>query len=217
MEFVQKVKEIAEKIPKMYYLPIGVGCIGLILFVYGIGFSLVSNRSVKNSDFVDFSQETPTPGTNFVQNSPKIEIDVEGAVVSPGVYSVSESARVQDALVAAGGLSASADRAYVAQHINLAAKITDGGKLYIPKIGETPVAQNTTETTESTTVLGSDSSTININSATADQLDSLPGIGTVTAGKIISGRPYSSVQDLLTKQIVGQKEFDKIKDLVVAQ
>ena len=217
MDFVEKVKEIVQKIPKTYYIPLFVGCMGLILFVGGIVLSVVKSSSVKNSDFIDFSQETPTPGTKLLENSPKIQIDVEGAVVSPGVYSVSQTGRVQDALIAAGGLAATADRQYVAQHINLAAKISDGAKLYIPKIGEVSVVQNANTTTDSTTVLGDNSSTININTATSDQLDSLPGVGAVTAGKIISGRPYNSVQDLLSRGIVGQKEFDKIKDLVTAQ
>jgi len=62
------------------------------------------------------------------------------------------------------------------------------------------------------TVAGS--STVNINQASAEELDALPGIGPVTAQKIISNRPYQSAQDLLEKKVVGQSEFTKIKDEV---
>ena len=57
---------------------------------------------------------------------------------------------------------------------------------------------------------------IDVNSASKDQLATLPGIGDVTAQKIIDGRPYTSKRDLLTKKIVGQKEYDKIKDSIIA-
>jgi competence protein ComEA len=112
-------------------------------------------------------------------------------------------------LVVSGGLSAKADRDYVAKNINLAQKITDGGKIYIPFAGETiPPVNNATGNTQASGAL------ININTASEQELDSLPGIGPVTAAKIINSRPYGSVNELLDKKIVGSKVFTDIKNKI---
>lgn len=219
MEIAEIGQEILQKIPKQYYLPLGAGCIGLILFVYGIGVMVINNQPREKSQFYNFSQDKPTGIQVQTATQNTIVIDVEGAVTNPGVFHVSAEGRVEDALIAAGGLSGSADRQWVAQHVNLAAKISDGMKIYIPQNGE---AASTTGQALGGINSGTDVSSLtnaasDINSASADQLDSLPGIGPVTAQKIIAGRPYSSIDDLLTKQVVTQKVFDKIKELIIAQ
>jgi len=136
----------------------------------------------------------------------KILVDVSGAVVNPGMYKLKGGSRVQDALVMAGGFSESADREYVAQYLNLAQKLTDGVKLYIPK--ENQGAK------ERVAGVQNQSGLININTASESELDSLPAIGMVTAGKIVEGRPYQDIGDLVSKKVVGQKTYDKIKDLI---
>lgn len=218
MEALQKIEEILKKIPRQYYLPIIVGCIGLMLLGYGIWVIQQSTGSRENSDFYDFSQPQNIPKSVAISPA-TIAIDVEGAVASPGVYNISENARVQDALIAAGGLSGNSDREWVAKNINLAAKITDGTKIYIPSVGEMNGAQNTVGAgvSNASGVLGSSSQQININTASVSDLDSLPGVGDVTANKIISGRPYSSIQDLLDKKIVSAKVFREIQSLILAQ
>lgn len=128
----------------------------------------------------------------------KIAIDVAGAVLKPGVYKLASDARIQDGLVAAGGISEDADRAWIDRYINLAAKVADGTKIYIPFKGENMV--------------GNTSSTININSASQSGLESLSGIGPVAAEKIIANRPYGAIDELLTKKVVGKSVFEKIKD-----
>lgn len=142
-----------------------------------------------------------------------IKIDVGGAVLKPGVYELPADARIQDVLVAAGGLSPDADRQYIEKAVNLAQKVTDGAKIYIPSKGESlggsggSVFSGTNTTTSATGL-------ISINNASSAELDKLPGIGPVTAGKIIGGRPYGSVQELLDKGAVGKAAFEKIKDLI---
>lgn len=218
MDILEKGKELAKKIPHEYYVPVFLGCIGLILFVYGAVVMIVHNQSRENLPQTDFSQTTANQdsGSNSAQsNFNTIIVDVEGAVVKPGVYHIAISGRVADALIASGGLSSEADRQFVAEHINLAAKLTDGGKIYIPHVGEANV-QAVAGASDS--IISNDNSqVIDINSASLESLDSLPGIGQVTAQKIISGRPYASIQDLVGKKIVGQKEFEKIQNLIVAE
>ena len=143
----------------------------------------------------------------------KIEVDVEGAVVNEGVYSLDQNVRVKDALIAAGGLSVTADRNFVEKSINLAGKITDGAKIYIPRKGEN-ILNDGAQTVEGS--VQNNSSQININTATAAELDELPGIGLITAQKIMDGRPYSDVSELLSKKIVGQKVYGQIKDKITS-
>src|SRR5258706_10926313 len=112
-----------------------------------------------------------------------MQVDVEGAVVNPGVYKLSQNARVQDGLIAAGGLSAVADREAVAKSLNLAAKLSDGIKIYVPKIGDPSTGSGKNISGSSGNILGAATGLVNINSATADQLDNLSGVGPVPAQK----------------------------------
>lgn len=136
----------------------------------------------------------------------KILVDVSGAVEKPGVYELKANARIKDALILAGGFAPDANRTYIAQNINLAAKLSDGMKIYIPKKDESNTPQ---------VLGGSNILKININLATASELDSLPGIGKVTAEKIISSRPYNSSEDLMIKKVVGKKVYEQIKDRIL--
>ncbi len=103
--------------------------------------------------------------------------------------------RVGDAVKAAGGLTADSD----STKVNLAAKVSDGQKIHVPALSEQVTSQ---------------SNLISINTATAAELDTLPGVGPVTAQKIISSRPYSSLEDLVSKKAVNKSTFEKIKELV---
>ena len=182
-----------------YWLPIALASLGMIFFIYGL-ISLVGSASKK--DEIKFVHQELSPQIT------KIQVDVEGAVSNPGVYKLATDSIIQDALIASGGLSKDADREYVSRNINLASKLSDGAKIYIPKLGEN--AENL--------VSGSSFSTglININTASEKELDTLPGIGGVTANKIISGRPYLSINDLLDKSIVSSKVFTQIKEKITA-
>lgn len=134
----------------------------------------------------------------------EIVVDVGGAVERPGVYQLAADARVNDALTAAGGLSAQADRGWVARYLNLAQVVSDGAKIYIPEIGSTGSVGST----------GSTSNPININTASAQELDSLWGIGAKRAADIIQNRPYSKADELITKAGIPQNVYEKIKDQI---
>ena len=191
---------------KQNLLSLSLAALGMIFFAYGLIGLFISNNSSSND--VVFQASSDTSFQNSQKEIKTIFVDVEGAVVKPGLYKVPFDSRIQDALAAAGGLSASADRNYIAKNINLAIKLTDGAKIYIPNISESVNVGGVLSVSDTTSA----SALVNINTASQSQLEALPGIGPVTAQKIIVSRPYSSVQELLEKKIVGAKVFGQIKD-----
>ncbi|HET9946459.1 MAG TPA: helix-hairpin-helix domain-containing protein [Patescibacteria group bacterium] len=206
---MEQVREILKKLPKQVFLPLGLACAGLILLVYGFVLAKPPDTTRENDAQAQFSQPTQGPAVNLLQE----KVDIEGSVVSAGVYSLPTTSRVQDALVAAGGLSSTADREWVAKHVNLATKLTDGMKIYIPKQGES----GSDAISLGTASIDGQNKQTDINSASLFELDALPGIGLVTAQKIIDARPYTTSQDLVTKHVLSSSAFAKIKDVVVAQ
>ncbi len=201
---------------RRYWFPLLLGVLGLIFLGYGmtqymggrqdkedILFDGVSTSSSNVSNFKDGGAQTEIAGSDKQNLKPgNMVVDIEGAVQKPGVYKLSYDARVQDLLIAADGLGKDADREKVAKSLNLAAKLTDGAKIYIPFNGEGSVMGEATN------------GPININSASVSDLDSLPGIGKITANKIIANRPYGNIEELVAKKIVGQKVFEEIKEKI---
>lgn len=210
IEFEQ-LKEKVKPFIQKNYLPLGLGFLGLIFLVYGLIVLLAGAKS--SSDVPVF--ESASQSLTSAKMAQALAVDVEGAVVKPGVYHVLADARVKDALISAGGLSSQADRAWIEKNVNLAAKLSDGVKIYIPKLGDqVSASQNTTAPSVYSSSTTSTTGLININTASEGELDSLPGIGPVIASKIINGRPYSSINDLLDKKVVTSKVFEKIKDKI---
>lgn len=192
----------------------GLICLGIGLILYFAH----NNTSASGVEFVsaqDVKGASSSASINSGQQSEKVFVDVSGAVQRPGVYQLELTSRVQDAFLAAGGLSAEADRDYVARFINLAAPLRDGMKIYVPKIGEAPAAVSVGGISSQGSVqsLGGQGLT-SINSASQIELEALPGIGPVTAGKIIASRPYNSINELLSKKAVGKSVFEKIKSQI---
>lgn len=187
---------------KKYWLPLALFSVGMIFFIYGLisFFGLASK-----SQTVTFKSDSTTVSSPKFQDL--IQVDIEGAVVMPGVYKLSSGAIVQDVLVSSGGLSVDADRNYVSKNINLAAKLYDGAKIYIPKTGDNATVVQSSGATGQQVL-------INVNTASVDALDALPGVGVATATKIIDNRPYAKPNDLLDKKVVSAKVFDQIKDRI---
>lgn len=183
----------------------------MILLGYGLISLLGSANSSKDIIFEKGNDEPSGLSTESAKTTVKeILVDVEGAVASPGVYHVASNSRVKDALIVAGGLSNNADREWVAKNLNLAAKIIDAGKLYVPFIGENARSSSG----YSSSVNPGSSVLININTASEKELDSLSGVGLVTAGKIVEGRPYQAIDELVSKKIIPSKVFEKIKEKI---
>jgi competence protein ComEA len=176
-----------------------IGVIGTFLLVAGVLFLFLSTQEEDKIEII--------PSSTKVASIDKIKADIEGAVVNSGVYELPSGSRVNDLLIASGGLSAKADRDWVEININKALKITDGMKIYIPEVREEKSDVRSGTVSEKTNL-------ININSATSAQLDTLYGIGPATAQKIIDNRPYQAIEDLITKKAVSKSVFDKIKDKI---
>jgi len=163
---------------------------------------LVGAALIGSGVFMTRTAEQPRVEVLSATISAELVVDIGGEVVRPGVYKLPVGSRIEDALRVAEGLTVGADTDYINKYLNRAAKLSDGQKLYIPHKSE---ARSTKSETNSK---------ISINSASQGELEGLPGIGPVTAGKIIAGRPYQNISELIEKRIVGQKLYDQIKDLV---
>lgn len=131
---------------------------------------------------------------------------VTGAVLRPGVYRAPDVSRVGDALQLAGGTTADADLS----QLNLAARLHDGEKIAVPRVGETPPPSAGGST--------GGGETVNLNTASAAQLDQVPGIGPVLAERIIDFREshggFQSIQELNQVEGIGPKKFEDLKDRV---
>ena len=141
-------------------------------------------------------------------------IDVQGAVVRPGVQRLAAGSRVGDAIEAAGGYSGQVDLAAASTSLNLAAPLTDGAKVHVPARGEVPASGPSGPGGSS----GGDGAgpLINLNTATAEELDTLPGIGPVTAAKIMAAReqaPFATFDELVSRDVLGTATLEKIRPL----
>jgi competence protein ComEA len=143
----------------------------------------------------------------------EVTVHVAGAVAQPGVYRLPATARVIDAVTAAGGATADA----ATDRINLAAPLADGQQIYVPIPGESPPLVAAPPSPAGTPP-GSTSGPVDINRATLEQLDALPGIGPATAQAIIAHRdqhgPFASVDSLADVRGIGAAKLDAIRSLV---
>lgn len=132
-------------------------------------------------------------------------VHVDGMVGTPGVYELTEGARVSDAVTAAGGLAEGADTS----SLNLAAPLADGEKVYVPAEGE--------EATTSSEGVSS-GGLVNLNNASVEQLDELLGVGEATARAIIEDReangPFTTPEDLMRVSGIGEKKFAKLEGMI---
>jgi competence protein ComEA helix-hairpin-helix repeat region len=169
-----------------------------------------------------FVSRAPSGEPIILQPAPTaapIAVHVIGAVPRPGLYEFPEGARVQDAIDAAGGMLAEAN----ADALNLAALLEDGQQLDIPyKDGSEPTNNTSTfdlpSSATDTPANNADEDLININTASLEELDSLPGIGPTTAQKILDYRdengPFSTIEDIMNVSGISPATFEDIQDLI---
>lgn len=167
-------------------------------------------------------EETVLPES---EGKESITVDLSGAILKPDIYEVTEGARLADVVKLAGGLDTEADTGYIARNFNMAQYVTDQEKIYIPfkkdildgRFIESPKLLEYLNQQESNTTeehQANNGFSISINTASKEELDMLPGVGPTTAQKIIDNRPYSTMEELLSKKVVKQSVFDDIRDQI---
>lgn len=224
----------------------------VITIIYGIwkenkGKLTIENTSkqseiteTENNEKIEKLHNTNEETNTYIQkdetNKNKIVIYIIGEIKKEGVYELDENSRISDAIEKAGGTKENADLS----QINLAYKIEDGMRIYIPKKGElvqdkekiedktqeivTGKSTDITNTTSVNTNLSinkkskTDIEKINLNKATQTELETLPGIGPSTAEKIIAYRKengnFKNIEDIMNVNGIGESKYNKIKDLI---
>ncbi len=145
-----------------------------------------------------------------------LRVDVAGAVLSPGVVTLPPGSIVADAIQAAGGPAPEADL----NRINKAVELLDGAQVYVPRAYEDPPEVLVPVQPATPAVSRADASLnllLDLNTATAAELEALPGIGEVMAGKIIAGRPYGRVEDLLLVKGIGEATLEKLRPYLTVE
>ena len=179
-----------------------------ILAVAGAGFLVLAApqpQLVVESDTAPAGAASPSAPTVG-----DVWIDVSGAVRRPGLYRLAGGSRVGDAIRTAGGFGPTVDATAAERQLNLAAPLEDGTKVHVPARGEAtaPPAAGDGDP---------EPGLVDLNTASATELEALPGIGEVTAAKIIAAReeqPFASIEELRSREVVGEATFEKIRDLV---
>jgi competence protein ComEA len=207
--------------------------IGAAAVALAIGaFALAVGTSSGGSVVVDGGADLPgvssgAPGAPGGAGVPRgtatgmLVVEIVGAVDHPGVYSLAVGARIGDLVTAAGGYGPRVDTGRAGRELNLAAPLHDGEQIRVPSRDDAstpaPAANGSGRPVGAG---GAGGGPIDLNRATADELDTLPGIGPATAAKILAARKeqaFASVDDLRSRKLVGEKTFANLKDLVMVQ
>lgn len=199
----------------------------ILISIIAIGISYYAYQNEKQSQNFIEEQNLEIEENEVEENkeeSKTIIVHVSGAVQKEGVVELEENSRVEDAIEKAGGFK---ENAYT-KDVNLAYKLEDGMKIYIPTIDE---KENTKITTEVGTEVENNydglantneeklvSKKVNINTANKEELDTLPGIGPSTAEKIISYRKengkFKSIEEIKDVSGIGDSKYENIKDMI---
>ena len=208
--------------PAFHLVSYLIGLLTALILVGGSDFLL---RRTDPAPIVLHPPPTPAPtATPLPTVTPApIIVFVSGAVQKPGTYALDIAARVGDAIAAAGGLTLYANPTLV----NQAERLWDGAQIHVPKLEETaptaPAAAPPSGLSGAGSATGAAPSAganpgdlINLNSASAAQLETLPGIGASKAAAIIANRPYATVDDLDRVPGIGAKTLDQLRPYITA-
>ncbi len=190
----------------------------VLVVVFSLGYKFIVEDLITPTDpplaLVQMPETTNEDNLEILEEDPIIMVHISGQVYSPGLVELVRGDRLIDAVNFAGGLTKDADL----DRINLAKKLEDEEKIYIPKIGESnePLLAISEELITQSRSSGN-KTTININTANLDELDTLPGVGKVIAQRIIDYRttsPFKTIDDLKNVSGIGDKIFNGLKDLI---
>lgn len=182
--------------------------ISFVILMISLLVLVISNSANSASKHADDSQIRIASDEADIAET--IIVEIAGAVEQPDVYEIPEKSRLKDLLLKANGLSKSADRTFFARNFNLAEMLKDEEKIYIPSVKEVEEGLYGDVLDESSAQ--GENMLINVNTSDKASLDLLPGVGPVIADKIIAGRQYKALEELVTRKIIGKSLFEKIKD-----
>jgi competence protein ComEA len=187
---------------------VGAALLACLAVAAGLAY-LRSSASPSGSPDGAAAESTVFRRASTTTTQPELIVDVVGAVRAAGVVRMPAGARVFDAIAAAGGATADAD----VEQLNLAARLADGARIAVPRKGETlPPAGGVGDAIDAAP------GPVDLNTATPDQLDVLPGVGPATAAAIVRDRdehgPFRSVDDLARVRGIGPAKLEQLRDLV---
>jgi competence protein ComEA len=170
--------------------------------------STVGTGSAPGGGLVDQPAASATP------SGASLFVHILGAVNRPGLYELHDGARAVDAVAAAGGFGANADQS----QLNLARFVSDGEQIVVPVLGETQAVGPESAAPGAQGVPGTAGAKVNINTADAATLETLPRVGPAMSARIIAWREtngrFTAVEDLMSVTGIGEKTFEGFKDLV---
>jgi len=236
METYKKYKQKADQFIEKYrlylalFLTVFIVFSGTVLMIQGAN----ANSAAKTIKSEDLSQanKSNSPAIENKIETKEIIFDIEGAVVTPGVYKLPVGKVLIDAINNAGGLSADADRERISREMNQASLIGDGSKIYIFKNSDKDlkiVSNASNQNYSGISNSGSSSTTsdqksvvkINLNKATVAELDVLPGIGPALAQRIVDWRDanggYEVIEDIKKVKGIGDSVFEGLKDQIAIE
>jgi competence protein ComEA len=185
------------------------GVVGLVILMAGIAVLITPSTSSEPQEIL--AQGSPPAG---------IQVYVSGAVQQPGVYALNSGQRISDVISQAGGFSPGVDSQTLHTQLNLASKVEDGQHIHIPLAEETvstglvplsPQFQKLVTSPATVPTTEPPKNIISVNTATVDELLALPNIGEKRAADIVAGRPYTSLGELVSKDILTEKMYAALK------
>ncbi|WP_307842734.1 ComEA family DNA-binding protein [Salinibacterium sp. NK8237] len=185
-------------------LRVRVGAVIVVVLV-ALGCAVLATALTDSPTALEIARgEVGDGGDSFAIEAPSLFVHVTGAVARPGLFELAEGARVIDAIAAAGGFTDDANR----DQLNLARLLTDGEQFAVPAAGDGDDAAGATES----------DGRVNLNTADAAALDTLPRIGPAMAARILAWRDangrFTSIDDLRNVAGIGDATFDGLRDLV---
>jgi len=202
---------------------------GALILALAAGWLAFAPVEADSPDLVTGGMALPTaqvasaaPSTDSAANG-TIVVDVQGAVAEPGVRQLPAGSRVAEAIAASGGYASDADLATAAASLNLAQMLGDGQQIRVPRIGESSGVAGGEVTPPGAPPPddggGGTGGLVNLNTATPEELEALPGIGPVTVQKIVAARqeqPFASLDDAVQRGVIHRGQLEEIQGIATA-